>query len=120
MTRADAIEGTPAGAKGLGLDIGPETADAFATIIRGSTTVFWNGPMGVFELEPFAAGTKTVADALTRVEGLSVVGGGDSAAAVRALGFDDDRFGHISTGGGASLEFLEGKRLPGLEVLGWQ
>jgi phosphoglycerate kinase len=120
VTRADDIEGTPAGAKGLGLDIGPETADAFATIIRGSTTVFWNGPMGVFELEPFAAGTKTVADALTRVEGLSVVGGGDSAAAVRALGFDDDRFGHISTGGGASLEFLEGKRLPGLEVLGWQ
>ncbi|WP_414172357.1 phosphoglycerate kinase [Clavibacter tessellarius] len=120
VTRADAIEETPAGAKGLGLDIGPETADAFATIIRGSTTVFWNGPMGVFELEPFAAGTKTVADALTRVEGLSVVGGGDSAAAVRALGFDDDRFGHISTGGGASLEFLEGKRLPGLEVLGWQ
>ena len=120
VTRADAIEATPAGAKGLGLDIGPETADAFATIIRGSTTVFWNGPMGVFELEPFAAGTKTVADALTRVEGLSVVGGGDSAAAVRALGFDDDRFGHISTGGGASLEFLEGKRLPGLEVLGWQ
>ncbi|MBG6108138.1 phosphoglycerate kinase [Frigoribacterium sp. CG_9.8] len=116
---AEDIEGSPWGRSGLGLDIGPETADRFAEIIRGSKTVFWNGPMGVFELAPFAAGTKTVAQSLTEVAGLSVVGGGDSAAAVRALGFTDDQFGHISTGGGASLEFLEGKSLPGLEVLGW-
>ncbi|SMH38921.1 phosphoglycerate kinase [Rathayibacter oskolensis] len=117
---ADAIEGTPFGSSGLGLDIGPDTAKRFAEIVAASKTVFWNGPMGVFELEPFAAGTKAVAQALTEVDGLSVVGGGDSAAAVRALGFEDGQFGHISTGGGASLEFLEGKRLPGLEVLGWQ
>jgi phosphoglycerate kinase len=117
---ADDIEGSPWGDKGLGLDIGPDTAKAFADVIRASETVFWNGPMGVFELAPFAAGTKTVAQALTEVKGLSVVGGGDSAAAVRALGFADDQFGHISTGGGASLEFLEGKPLPGLEILGWQ
>ena len=116
---ADDIEGSPWGESGLGLDIGPETAARFAAVIRGSKTVFWNGPMGVFELRPFAAGTKTVAQALTEVDGLSVVGGGDSAAAVRSLGFTDDQFGHISTGGGASLEFLEGKSLPGLEVLGW-
>ena len=120
ITPADGIENTPFGAAGLGLDIGPDTAHAFAETIRASKTVFWNGPMGVFELAPFAEGTRTVAAALTEVTGLSVVGGGDSAAAVRILGFTDDQFGHISTGGGASLEFLEGKRLPGLEVLGWQ
>ena len=120
VTAADAMEETPFGSSGLGLDIGPESAAHFADLIRGSKTVFWNGPMGVFEIPAFAAGTKTVAKALTEVDGLSVVGGGDSAAAVRQLGFSDDQFGHISTGGGASLEFLEGKKLPGLEVLGWQ
>jgi phosphoglycerate kinase len=101
----------------LGLDIGPESAEAFASVIRSAKTVFWNGPMGVAEWESFAGGTKTVAQALTEVDGLSVVGGGDSAAAVRDLGFPDDAFGHISTGGGASLEYLEGKTLPGLTVL---
>jgi len=120
VTPADAIEESPFGASGLGLDIGPETSAAFAAVIADSKTVFWNGPMGVFELAPFAAGTRAVASALSTFDGFGVVGGGDSAAAVRELGFKDDQFGHISTGGGASLEFLEGKRLPGLEVLGWQ
>jgi phosphoglycerate kinase len=117
ITAADTIEETPFGASGLGLDIGPESAANFAAVIREAKTVFWNGPMGVFEIEKFAGGTKAVAQALTEVQGLSVVGGGDSAAAVRILGFTDEQFGHISTGGGASLEFLEGKILPGLEVL---
>jgi phosphoglycerate kinase len=101
----------------LGLDIGPESARAFADEVAGARTVFWNGPMGVFETPAFAEGTRLVAEALTEVDGLSVVGGGDSAAAVRTLGFDEDAFGHISTGGGASLEYLEGKQLPGLAVL---
>ena len=102
----------------MGLDIGPESADSFAREIKRCNTVFWNGPMGVFEFPNFAQGTKVVAKALTEINGISVVGGGDSAAAVRALGFKDSEFGYISTGGGASLEFLEGKVLPGLEALG--
>lgn len=118
VTAADSIESSPFGASGLGLDIGPESAKRFAAEIASAKTVFWNGPMGVFEIDKFAGGTRAVADALTKVDGLSVVGGGDSAAAVRILGFADEQFGHISTGGGASLEFLEGKNLPGLEVLG--
>lgn len=101
----------------MGLDIGPESAKQFAQEIVKCKTVFWNGPMGVFEFPNFAEGTKIVAQSLTQVQGISVVGGGDSAAAVRKLGFDDSKFGYISTGGGASLEYLEGKELPGLVAL---
>ena len=102
----------------IGLDIGPESAKAFSEAITACKTVFWNGPMGVFEFPNFANGTKVIAESLTNVSGISVVGGGDSAAAVRKLGFKDEQFGYISTGGGASLEYLEGKELPGLKVLG--
>ena len=115
---ANQIESSPYGATGIGLDIGPESAARFAKEILSSKTVFWNGPMGVFEFESFSRGTFAVADALSKLDGYSVVGGGDSAAAIRLLGFEDSQFSHISTGGGASLEFLEGKKLPGLEVLG--
>ncbi len=112
IVAADAIP-----ADQMGLDIGPDSAAVFAAAIRECKTVFWNGPMGVFEFAAFAHGTKVVAEALTEVTGISVVGGGDSAAAVRALGFKDEQFGYISTGGGASLEYLEGKELPGLKAL---
>ncbi|MGO3832996.1 MAG: phosphoglycerate kinase [Microbacteriaceae bacterium] len=111
------IAKTAFGENGMGLDIGPESAKLFAAEIAGAKTVFWNGPMGVFEMQAFAQGTRDVAQALVDSEAFTVVGGGDSAAAVRALGFADSSFGHISTGGGASLEYLEGKSLPGLEVL---
>jgi phosphoglycerate kinase len=109
---ADAI---PADLKGL--DVGPRTVEVFGAELGDARTVFWNGPMGVFELPPFQAGTRGVASAVAAVDGLSVVGGGDSAAAVRQLGLDEDAYGHISTGGGASLEYLEGRELPGLAVL---
>ncbi len=112
VVRSDAIP-----ADRLGLDIGPQSSALFATRLADARTVFWNGPMGVFEMEPYSHGTRAVAQALTHVDGLTVVGGGDSAAAVRTLGFDETAFGHISTGGGASLEFLEGKTLPGIAVL---
>ncbi|WP_062311852.1 phosphoglycerate kinase [Demequina rhizosphaerae] len=112
VVAADAIP-----ADRMGLDIGPDSAALFASKLADAKTIVWNGPMGVFEMEAFAAGTKAVAQAMIDSDGFSVVGGGDSAAAVRLLGFDEAGFGHISTGGGASLELLEGKVLPGLAVL---
>jgi phosphoglycerate kinase len=115
QARSVSVDAIPADS--MGLDIGVESARSFAQEIKKCRTVFWNGPMGVFEFENFAGGTKAVAQALTEVSGLSVVGGGDSAAAVRKLGFKDNSFGYISTGGGASLEYLEGKELPGLLAL---
>ena len=114
-TQTVAADAVPDGWKGL--DIGPATVSAFADVLSAARTVFWNGPMGVFELAPFAAGTRGVAEAITKIDGFTVVGGGDSAAAVRQLGLDESAFGHISTGGGASLEYLEGKTLPGVQAL---
>jgi phosphoglycerate kinase len=101
----------------MGLDIGPESATLFAARLATAKTVFWNGPMGVFEIARYADGTRTVARALADSDGFTVVGGGDTAAAVRTLGFSDDAFGHVSTGGGASLEYLEGRTLPGVAAL---
>ena len=109
-------DGIPADLEGV--DIGPATRELFTRKLADAKTVFWNGPVGVFEFPAFSGGTRAVAEAITRVDGLTVVGGGDSAAAVRALGIDESAFGHISTGGGASLEYLEGKTLPGLTALG--
>jgi phosphoglycerate kinase len=113
----DALNQTSFGESGIGLDIGPDSEEVFAAVIQESKVCFWNGPMGVFEMEAFASGTRAITKALSKVQGLSVVGGGDSASAVRTLGFAESDFSHISTGGGASLEYLEGKSLPGLEVL---
>ena len=114
-TEVVAAHAIPSGQKGL--DIGPRSVELFRDQLDGARTVFWNGPMGVFEYAPYAAGTRGVAEAVAKVNGTTVVGGGDSAAAVRALGLDESAFGHISTGGGASLEYLEGKTLPGLAAL---
>jgi phosphoglycerate kinase len=102
----------------LGLDIGPESVKLFESVLEGARTVFWNGPVGVFEVDAFASGTREIARALAASHAYTVVGGGDTGAAIRALGFTDDQFGHVSTGGGASLEYLEGRSLPGLEALG--
>jgi phosphoglycerate kinase len=112
VVAADAIP-----ADQMGLDIGPESAARFASMIETAGTVFWNGPMGVFELAPYAAGTRTVARAIADSGAFTVIGGGDTGAAIRALGFAEDQFGHVSTGGGASLEFIQGKTLPGLAAL---
>lgn len=117
IAQIDALNRTSFGETGIGLDIGPDSEQVFSEVIQESRVCFWNGPMGVFEMEAFASGTRAIAKALSQVEGLNVVGGGDSASAVRALGFAENDFSHISTGGGASLEYLEGKSLPGLEVL---
>ncbi len=117
IAQIDALNRTSFGETGIGLDIGPDSEHVFSEVIKESKVCFWNGPMGVFEMEAFASGTRAIAKALSQVEGLNVVGGGDSASAVRALGFAESDFSHISTGGGASLEYLEGKSLPGLEVL---
>ena len=112
------LTGGKLGAEAEGLDIGPKTAEIFAEKIKGAKTIFWNGPVGVFEIAPFAEGTRAVAQAIVESDAFSIIGGGDSASAVRNLGFKDEQFGHISTGGGASLEYIEGKTLPGLEALG--
>ena len=112
------LTGGKLGAEAEGLDIGPKTREIFAEKIKGAKTIFWNGPVGVFEIAPFAEGTRAVAQAIVDSDAFSIIGGGDSASAVRNLGFKDEQFGHISTGGGASLEYIEGKTLPGLEALG--
>ena len=112
------LEGGERGAEGEGLDIGPKSRELFAEKIKAAKTVFWNGPVGVFEIAPFAGGTEAVAKALAESDAFSIIGGGDSASAIRNLGFADEQFGHISTGGGASLEYIEGKTLPGLDALG--
>ena len=112
------LEGGELGAEGEGLDIGPKSRELFAETIKAAKTVFWNGPVGVFEIAPFAGGTEAVAKALAESDAFSIIGGGDSASAIRNLGFADEQFGHISTGGGASLEYIEGKTLPGLDALG--
>ena len=112
------LEGGELGAEGEGLDIGPKSRELFAEKIKAAKTVFWNGPVGVFEIAPFAGGTEAIAKALAESDAFSIIGGGDSASAIRNLGFADEQFGHISTGGGASLEYIEGKTLPGLDALG--
>ena len=112
------LEGGELGAEGEGLDIGLKSRELFAEKIKAAKTVFWNGPVGVFEIAPFAGGTEAVAKALAESDAFSIIGGGDSASAIRNLGFADEQFGHISTGGGASLEYIEGKTLPGLDALG--